>query len=92
MRMAMPSKKTLSITVLVILIAAAGAAVVFSKSGTHNDKPLPGSNNESREFTSKRILAIISDTQWREGHIQREINPTKWPKEKIFIIMVQLEL
>jgi hypothetical protein len=58
------------IIVLFLAIMIIGAVVFFlseSKSNNSNSAPL---KKESGEFTSKRILAIISDTKWREGHIQ----------------------
>lgn len=76
------SKKMVISVVTLVLIGSALAIMQFTKeihpggntdllakkgSGEFTSK---GENITKSEYTSKRILAIISDTKWREGHIQ----------------------
>ena len=69
------SKKTIpnKIILLIIILIVISAIVLFLKNvapGDDKNNSLLTSKKEPVEYTSKRILAIISDIKWREGHIQ----------------------
>ncbi len=69
------SNKVISnkIIILITVLVVTSAIALYSKDkmslGDKNNSLLTG-KKEPVEYTSKRILAIISDNNWRAGHIQ----------------------